>query len=97
LQPERPIIPIEKTLENPRAYEGRSITLSGTVTGRQSLLAVKYFSLKDDTGEIRVVTNRALPNIGSRTEVYGRVQQAFALGDQQLVVFVEDELHPSQH
>jgi hypothetical protein len=71
-------VPIGKALENPRAYDGHSITLAGTVTGRQSLFAVKYFSLKDNTGEIRVVTNRTLPNVGSHTEVHGRVQQAFA-------------------
>lgn len=37
-----------------------------------------------------VLTQRALPEIGSKTRVRGHVEQAFALGSEQKVVFIED-------
>jgi hypothetical protein len=81
--------PIGKVVENPRAYDGKDITISGQVTDRASLLFVKYFQLKDNTGEITVVTNRVLPSVGAKVRVKGHVEQAFAMGDKQMLVFVE--------
>jgi hypothetical protein len=89
--PPDPITPIADTLSDPRAFEGKSILVSGAVTDRQALLALRYFSLKDNTGEIKILTNRSLPAIGTQATVRGRVRQAFAIGDQQLVVLVEDD------
>jgi hypothetical protein len=82
--------PIGKILENPRDYDGKDLTISGEVTDRVSLLFVKYFQLKDNTGEITVVTKRSLPAIGSKVRVKGHVEEAFAIGDQQMLVFMEE-------
>jgi aspartyl/asparaginyl-tRNA synthetase len=76
-------------LKSPRSYDRKIITISGDVTNRTNLLAVKFFTLKDGSGEIAVVTERVLPNIGEKVRVRGRVKEAFALGDTQLIVFVE--------
>ena len=83
--------PIKKILENPRVYDSKSVTVSGEVTELFSLIVIKYFVVKDSTGEIIVVTQKPLPQKGSRITVKGTVQEAFSLGDKQLIVIVEGE------
>jgi len=81
--------PIGEIIANPRNFDGRVTTISGEVTDRASLVFVKYFSLKDKTGEIIVATKRPLPAVGARVRVQGRVEEAFSLGSEQKLVFVE--------
>jgi aspartyl/asparaginyl-tRNA synthetase len=81
--------PINKILENPRNYAGKTVTVSGEVTRVFSLVIVKYFVLRDSTGEVTIVTEKPLPKIGTKTKVEGTVEEAFAIGDQQLIVIFE--------
>ena len=81
--------PIGKILADPRAYAGRTVTVSGEVTQIFSLVFIKYFKLKDKTGEIVIVSDRPLPRIGTKIKVKGTVQEAFSVGDQQLIVINE--------
>ncbi len=74
---------------SPRRYDGKQVTVKGTVTDIVNLVFVKYFFLRDDTGEIPVVTDRVLPAKGETVTISGRVQEAFALGDQRLLVILE--------
>ncbi|MDP2157157.1 MAG: hypothetical protein Q8K68_05560 [Nitrospirota bacterium] len=83
--------PIKKIIDNPRDYSGKPITVSGEVTELFSLFVIKYFVVKDITGEIIVVTQKPLPAKGSKISVKGEVQEAFSLGDQQLIVIMERE------
>jgi len=83
--------PIKKILDNPRDYSDKTVTVIGEVTETFSLLVIKYFVVKDRTGEIPVVTARPLPRKGSRITVKGTVQEAFSLGDRQLIVIVEHD------
>ena len=55
------------------------------------LIVVKYFVIKDGTGEIVVVTEKPLPKEGTKITVKGTVQEAFSIGDKQLLVVVENE------
>ena len=82
--------PIRNLVENPRDYEGKVLTLEGEVTSRASLFVVKYFTLKDHTGEIKVVTGRFLPPMGSKVRVRGKIEEAFSIGNMQTLVFVEE-------
>ncbi len=82
--------PIGKILADPRAYAGKTVTVSGEVTQIFSLVFIKYFRLRDKTGEIVVVTDRPLPKVGTKISVKGTVQEAFSIGDQQLIVIVEE-------
>ena len=50
--------PINKILEDPRNYTGKTVTVSGEVTRVFSLVFVKYFVVKDKTGEITIVTGK---------------------------------------
>lgn len=81
--------PINKILENPRDYAGKTVTVSGEVTRVFSLFIVKYFVVRDNTGEITIVTEKALPKIGTKIKVKGTVEEAFSIGDQQLIVIFE--------
>jgi hypothetical protein len=80
---------IRKVLENPRNYEGKIITLSGTVADATSLLLIKAFVLEDATGQLYVITDRILPKKGDRLRVRGEVVEVFSFGDQTLTVFRE--------
>ncbi len=82
---------IEKILSNPRAYEGKVVTIEGEVTDRTAFfIAVKFFRVKDKTGEMTVVTKRILPEIGSTVRVKGKIDEVFAIGDQKFIVLVEE-------
>lgn len=81
--------PIRKILENPRNYTGKTVTVSGEVTRVFSLIIIKYFVMRDSTGEVTIVTEKPLPKIGTKMKVEGTVQEAFAIGDQQLIVIFE--------
>jgi hypothetical protein len=81
--------PIGEILANPRNYDEKVTTISGVVIDLTSLLIVKYFVLKDQTGEITVVTDRPLPVIGSKVRIQGKVAESFSLGSEQKLVFVE--------
>ncbi|MGQ9847697.1 MAG: hypothetical protein ACUVQP_09415 [Bacteroidales bacterium] len=82
--------PICKILEQPAAYESEIITIKGKVVDRMSLLAFKYFVLKDNTGEIKVVTKRPLPAVNAKITVKGKIKTAYAIGSLQEIVFVEE-------
>jgi len=74
---------------HPRDYADKEVTVSGEVTGAFSLLVVKYFTLRDGTGEITIVTHRTMPKQGERLTVKGTVREAFSLGSETLLVIEE--------
>ena len=82
--------PIGKIVNNPRDYEGKVVKVSGEVTESMNLLLIKYFRLKDKTGEIYIVTDKILPKQGASTSVKGHVQEAFTIGAEQFIVIMED-------
>ncbi len=81
---------IAKILKHPREYDGKTVTVSGTVKQAVNLLFIKYYVVDDGSGSIPVVTKRAVPSTGEKVSVTGRVDQAFALGDKSLLVIVEE-------
>jgi len=82
-------VKINTVLENPRDYADKQVTISGTVEETFSLVVVKYFVLRDETGSIPVITQGVMPVRGNEIKVTGTVQDAFSLGDQNLVVLIE--------
>lgn len=83
--------PIGKLLADPRAYDGKTITIGGEVTDRASVLMFKYYKLKDGTGEIMVTSGRIMPPVGAIVRVKGKVREAFSFGNSQAIVFEETE------
>jgi len=84
---------IESILSNPREYEGKEVTVEGEVTDRTAFFTmIKFFRLKDKTGEIIVVTKKSLPEVRSAVRVKGRIDEVFQVGDLKLVVFVAESV-----
>ena len=79
---------IKNILDHPRDYENKEVTVSGTVTGSTSLLVIKFFEIKDDTGTIKIVTDRVLPQSGEKIRVTGRME-SIELGPERLIVLRE--------
>jgi hypothetical protein len=88
--------PIGKIRNDIRDYDGKVVNIQGTVSDVFSLVFVKYFTVKDKTGEIAVVTSKALPQKGDKVKVTGTVKQAFSIGAQSLTVIVEQEARPAR-
>src|ERR1041385_9051456 len=65
---------IRDILDHPRDYENKDVTIYGTVVESSSVIFVKFFEVQDDTGRIKVVTNRVLPQNGEKVQVTGRMQ-----------------------
>ena len=84
---------IGKILSNPRDYVEKELTISGTVTERFSLFVVKYFILQEPSGEITVVSDKPLPAVGAKIRVKGHVKEGVSLGEQQVLVFMENPLY----
>lgn len=87
---------IKSILDNPRDYENKQVTVTGTVTKVTNLLVYKSFLIDDGSGQIRVVTERVLPKEGSRITVTATVKQGFSIGDESKVVLIEKEPEQAQ-
>ncbi len=88
---------IEKILSRPGEYKEKAVTIEGEVTDRTGFfVALKFFKLKDKTGEITVVTKKSLPEIKSIVSVRGRTDEAFPIGDQKLLMFVEESIEKKE-
>ncbi len=82
---------IKDILERPADFEGRSVTLAGTVVEAANILVLRYYKVDDGTGQLVVITKKAVPAKGASVTARGIVHQAFALGDESLTVLVESE------
>lgn len=81
---------IDKITSNPGAFVGKEMAIEGEVTDRTALFgALKFYKVKDKSGEMIVLSKKTLPEMRSSVGVKGRIDDAFSLGDQKLVVFVE--------
>jgi aspartyl/asparaginyl-tRNA synthetase len=82
---------IGSILSNPKAYAGKEVTIEGEVTDRTSFFGeIKFYKVRDKTGEMIVVTRKTLPELKSVLRVKGKIDQAFPIGDLRLVVFLEE-------
>jgi hypothetical protein len=81
--------PISRIIDNPRDYDGKTVTVSGEVTEIFSFFVLKYFVLDDGTGTITVITRKALPKKGAKVRVKGEVKEMFALGETRALVIIE--------
>ena len=82
---------IRDIASDPRGYVDSAVTVEGKVTDSFSLMLVKYYTVDDGTGSIKVVTSRTLPAVGQKIKVRGTVTEVFSLGSKRLIVLVEDD------
>ena len=84
---------IQKIVNNPGDYTGKELAIEGEITDRTSFFGtLKFYKLKDKSGDVIVITKKSLPEVRSSAVVKGRIDDAFALGDQKLVVFREESI-----
>lgn len=81
--------PISRIINNPRDYDGKTVTVSGEVTETFAFFFLKYFVVDDKTGTITVITQKPLPKKGTKIRVKGVVNEMFSLGDAQALVIIE--------
>ena len=79
---------IKDVLDRPRDYENKEITIHGTVTESASIFIAKYFVLQDNTGSIKVITDRVLPKTGEQLSVTGSLQ-SIEIGPERWIVLRE--------
>ena len=80
---------IKDILSNPHKFKNKEVTIRGRVTDAFNFLGLKYFKLKDETGEIYVIPKNIVPNIADEVTIRGYVDQYFKIGDLQLTVIIE--------
>jgi len=84
---------IGEIVKNPKDYTGKGLIIEGEVTDRTSFFGtINFYRLKDKSGEIIVTTKKSLPEVGLSAVVKGRIDDEFALGNQMLLVFIEESI-----
>ncbi len=72
------------------AWDGRTVTVMGTVQERIDVPSIKCYILTDGSGSIGVVTRGRLPQVGQKLLAKGRVQRSFSIGSRKLTVIIEN-------
>ena len=71
---------INQVLADPGKYREKEVKLSGSVTDSFSLTSRGVYRLKDDTGQLWVVSDHGVPRTGARVTVHGTVREGFNAG-----------------
>jgi hypothetical protein len=80
--------PIGEITSNIRDWDGKAVTIEGTVSAPINIVVAKMYRLTDETGEMTIVTEKGLPAEGEKVRVDGYVKQAFKVGPaEQTIVF----------
>lgn len=87
IQP-RPI-PVGTILGDLRAWDGRPVTVRGTVTNRLSIAGFKSYDIEDESGSIKIVTQRGIPPAGEVVTVTGVVNSVFTVGTMDFTIIME--------
>jgi len=80
---------IGKIAARPAEYQGKDVTILGTVTERIDIPSLKCYVVSNGKASIGVVTNGKLPFVGDKVRAKGRVQESFAIGSRKLLVIIE--------
>jgi len=78
---------------NPSAYSGRDIRIHGTVTNAIKLpfVSTRLYSVRDETGEINVVTEGAVPSPGADVDVVGTLDTIATIGTQSIGIHLREK------
>ena len=85
------VTPIGELLDNSTKYDGKTVRIQGEVREGAGGLGVGAYQLKDNTGQITVVSDRgSAPRKGAKVEVKGKFESLFSLGTASLAVVREE-------
>jgi hypothetical protein len=85
------VTPIGELLDNSTKYDGKTVRIQGEVREGAGGLGVGAYQLKDNTGQITVVSDRgSAPRKGAKVEVKGKFESLFSLGTASVAVVREE-------
>jgi hypothetical protein len=84
------VTPIGHLLDNPARYDGKTVRIEGEVKESAGGLGVGAYQVRDETGSITVLSERAgPPRTGAKIGVKGLFQALITLGTKSLAVVRE--------
>lgn len=85
------VTPIGELLDNPARYDGKTVRVEGEVKESAGGLGLGAYQVRDDTGTLTVVSEKAgPPRTGSKVGVKGRFEALITLGSKSLAVLREE-------
>jgi hypothetical protein len=85
------VTPIGELLDNSTKYDGKTVRIQGEVKEGAGGLGVGAYQLKDNTGQITVVSDRgSAPRKGAKVQVKGKFESLFSLGRAGVAVVREE-------
>lgn len=83
--------PVGDILAKPADFEGREVTVSGDVRNVVKLPFLPgFYSIRDKSGEIVVLTDGAVPAEGASVRIRARVESAATIGGRALGVHLRE-------
>jgi hypothetical protein len=73
-------VTINKVLADPSRYRDKEVTLSGQVSDSFSVASRGAYKIRDDSGELWVVSEKGVPRTGAEVKVTGRVREGYNIG-----------------
>lgn len=77
--------------ENPKEYADKEVTIKGEVVSTTNAFFLKYYTIKDNTGEINVTTKQKLPDENTKVKISGTVRELLKIGDMKMTVIEEND------
>ena len=82
--------PIKEILAMPAHFDGKEVKVKGKVTRVAKILAIKGYNLRDETGEITVITYGKLPAENDEVAIKGKVTSAVIMSGSAIGLRVEE-------
>jgi hypothetical protein len=80
---------VSQLLAKPGEFDGRFVTVKGTVQESAAVMGVGGYRLSQGPSEIYILSSHGIPPTGAQVTVSGTFKQALALGGLQYAVIVE--------
>lgn len=85
------VTPIGELLDNSARYNGKTVRIEGEVRESAGALGIGGYLVRDATGSLTVLSERAAPpRTGERIGVKGRFEALFTIGSNSLAVLREE-------
>ena len=82
--------PVKEIVAAPGPFDGKEVRIKGVVREPVQVLELRLFTVADDTGEIKVSTQAALPAAGEKVAVKGVVRSAVIISGKSLGLHVQE-------
>ena len=82
--------PIKEIVATPAHFDGKEVKIRGRVTRVAKVLAMKGYNLRDETGEITVITYGKLPAENDEVSIKGKVTSSVIMSGSAIGLRVEE-------